>query len=87
MHNINGKFSQAPKVRTSVLAHMKKHPGLKRPPLYPGAARQRRQIAKDKLLVEIEALSADVARLPNGDQQERLNDRIDELMTEHEAEG
>ncbi len=55
-------------------------------PLHPTAARQRQQLAKDKLLAEIETLNTKADQFPDGDARRALVDRIAKLTVEYQAE-
>lgn len=55
--------------------------------LYPAVARQRQQLAKDKLKAEIEALCAEADQLPHGNPRHaQLVARIASLNIEYQAE-
>lgn len=55
-------------------------------PLHPTVARQRQQLAKDKILAEIETLTAEADQFPDGDTRRALVDRIAKLTVEYQAE-
>lgn len=55
-------------------------------PLHPTAARQRQQLAEEKLLAEIETLNTEADQLPDGDRRTQIVDRIAKLSVEYQAE-
>jgi hypothetical protein len=54
-------------------------------PLHPTTARQRQQLAKDKLLADIETLTTQADQLPPGDERDTLVCRIEELTVEYQS--
>ncbi len=55
-------------------------------PLHPTVACQRQQLAKDKILAEIETLNTEADQLPDGEARRDLVDRIADLSVEYQAE-
>lgn len=58
----------------------------KKKPLHPTVTRQRQQLAKDKILAEIETLNTEADQLPDGDARRDLVTRIAKLSVEYQAE-
>jgi hypothetical protein len=55
-------------------------------PLHPAQARQRQELAKEKIKAEIEALGVEADQASDGDTRRTLVDRIASLTVEYQAE-